>query len=62
VHHGGYDQMMPTYAKLAAYMSAHGLQQGQVSWEHYISDPGATAKADMITHVYIMLVEPGVTQ
>jgi effector-binding domain-containing protein len=61
VHHGGYDQMMPTYAKLAAYMSAHGLQQGQVSWEHYISDPGATVKADMITHVYIMLEEPGVT-
>jgi effector-binding domain-containing protein len=62
VHHGGYDQMMPTYAKLAAYMSAHGLQQGQVSWEHYISDPGTTAKADMITYVYIMLEAQGVTQ
>ncbi len=43
VHHGAYDQMMPTYAKLAAYISAHGLQQGLVSWEHYISDPGSTA-------------------
>ena len=57
VHHGAYDQMMPTYEKLAAYMSAHGLSQGKVSWEHYISDPGNTAPQDMITHVYIMLEE-----
>jgi effector-binding domain-containing protein len=55
VHHGGYDQMMPTYEKLAAYMSAHGLRQGTVSWEHYITDPANTAQQDMITHVYIML-------
>lgn len=62
VHHGGYDQMMPTYAKLAAYMSAHGLQQGQVSWEHYVSDPGATAPTDMITYVYIMLENPDISR
>jgi len=55
VHHGGYDQMMPTYEKLAAYMSAHGLSQGELSWEHYISDPGNTAPQDMTTYVYIML-------
>jgi effector-binding domain-containing protein len=55
VHHGGHDQMMPTYEKLAAYMSAHGLNQGTVSWEHYISDPQTTAQQDMITHIYIML-------
>ena len=55
IHHGAYDQMMPTYSKLAAYISAHGLRQGQVSWEHYVSDPGSTAPGDMITHVYIML-------
>jgi effector-binding domain-containing protein len=61
VHHGAYDQMTPSYEKLVAYMSAHGLSQGTVSWEHYISDPGATAPQDMITHVYIMLqsVEDG---
>jgi len=55
VHRGPYDQMMPTYTKLAAYISAHGLRQGQVSWEHYITDPGSVAQADIITHVYIML-------
>lgn len=57
VHHGEYDQMMPTYEKIAAYISAHGLSQGLVSWEHYISDPANTAQQDMITHVYVMLDE-----
>jgi effector-binding domain-containing protein len=55
LHHGSYDQMMPTYEKLAAYMSAHGLVQGEVSWEHYVTDPGNSATQDMLTHVYIML-------
>jgi effector-binding domain-containing protein len=54
-HHGGYDEMEPTYEKMAAYMSAHGLSQGGVSWEHYVSDPGVTTQSEMITHVYIML-------
>jgi effector-binding domain-containing protein len=62
IHHGAYDQLMPTYAKLAAYISAHGLRQGEVSWEHYISDPGATTTMDRITHVYIMLENPGGTR
>lgn len=55
VHRGGYDQMMPTYEKLAAYMSAHGLSQGEVSWEQYITDPASTAQKEMLTYVYIML-------
>ena len=62
LHHGGYDQMMPTYSKLAAYMSAHGLKQGQVSWEHYITDPGSTEPADMITYVYVMLDDSNTPQ
>jgi effector-binding domain-containing protein len=47
--------MMPTYEKLAAYMSAHGLVQGDVSWEHYVTDPGNSATQEILTHVYIML-------
>lgn len=50
--------MMPSYEKLAAYVLAHGLDQGQVSWEHYISDPGDTNPQDMVTHIYIMLEKP----
>ena len=55
IHHGAFDQLMPTYEKLAAYMSAHGLSHGSVSWEHYITDPANTGLADMVTHIYIML-------
>ena len=62
VHHGAYDQMMPTYAKLAAYISAHGLRQGQVSWEHYVTDPASSTQTEIITHVYIMLEDPGIVQ
>jgi effector-binding domain-containing protein len=58
VHHGAYDELMPTYRKLAAYMSAHGLRQGKVSWEHYITDPAETDPSEMVTYVYIMLDEP----
>ncbi len=62
VHHGAYDHMMPTYEKLAAYMSAHGLSQGTVSWEHYVTDPGSTEQQDMITHIYIMLGSAEITE
>ena len=30
-----------SYEKVAAWMAAHGLAEGPVSWEQYISDPGA---------------------
>lgn len=59
IHHGAFDQMMPTYEKMAAYISAHGLSHGGVSWEHYITDPANTATEDMITHIYIMLDQSG---
>lgn len=62
VHHGGYDQMTPTYSKLAAYMSAHGLRQGEISWEHYVSDPGSTEQADRVTLVYIMLEDGDISR
>ena len=55
VHRGPYDRMVPTYEKLSAYMSAHGLREGSVSWEQYISDPGETPSEDLITHIYFLL-------
>ncbi len=57
IHVGRLDQVMPTYEKLAAYMSAHGLSEGRVSWEHYVTDPASTEAAETITHIYIMLDE-----
>jgi len=57
VHRGPYDRMMPSYEKLSAYMAAHGLREGSVSWEQYVSDPATTAPEDLVTHIYF-LIEP----
>ncbi|MEJ8568254.1 SRPBCC family protein [Elongatibacter sediminis] len=60
IHRGPYDRMKPTYDRLAAYMAVHGLKEGSVSWEQYISDPGATPEDELVTHIYFLLEgEPG---
>jgi effector-binding domain-containing protein len=56
IHRGAYDQMMPTYEKISAYMGAHGLKDAGISWEQYISDPGNTRTEDLITHIYFLLL------
>ena len=55
IHRGPYDRMSPSYEKLAAYMAAHGLKEGRISWEHYISDPGETPPEDLVTHIYYLV-------
>jgi effector-binding domain-containing protein len=55
IHRGPYDLMSPSYEKLAAYMAIHGLEEGRVSWEHYISDPGQTPAEEIITHIYFLI-------
>ena len=55
VHRGPYDRMSPSYEKLSAYMAVHGLKEGRVSWEHYISDPGQTPADEIITHIYFLI-------
>jgi effector-binding domain-containing protein len=55
IHHGSYDGMAQTYEKVAAWMAAHGLSEGPVSWEQYISDPGETPAEALITHIYFLL-------
>ncbi len=57
IHRGGYNQMMPTYEKISAYMGVHGLQESGISWEQYISDPGNTRTDELITHIYFLLKE-----
>lgn len=55
IHRGPYARMAPSYEKLAAWTAAHGLVQGSVSWEQYISDPGETAPDDLVTHIYYLI-------
>jgi effector-binding domain-containing protein len=57
VHRGPYALLPATYEQLAAFMAAHGLRQGPVSWEHYISDPGNTPPEKLLTHVYFQVGE-----
>ena len=57
VHRGPYATMSASYEKLAAYMAVHGLKEGRVSWEHYISDPTTTAEDELLTHIYFLVDE-----
>ena len=57
VHQGPYERMTPSYEKLAAYMAAHGLREGSVSWETYVSDPLQTPPDDLITHIYFQIAQ-----
>jgi len=55
VHHGPYEGLAAEYEKLAAWVVAHGLSEGHVSWEQYISDPTETPAAELVTHIYFSL-------
>ncbi len=55
VHQGSYESMAPSYGKLAAYMAAHALKEGTVSWEYYVSDPSQTADDELITYIYFRI-------
>jgi effector-binding domain-containing protein len=62
IHRGPYSQMPASYAKLAAYMAIHGLQEGRVSWEQYISNPGQTDPEETVTHIYFMIRDDSTEQ
>ena len=59
VHRGSYREMSEVYEKLGAYMAAHGYAQGDVSWEHYITEPTTTDEEQQITHIYYLINPPG---
>lgn len=52
VHVGSYADMGSTYQQLKAYAAVHGLELKEPAWEQYISDPGDTLEAELITHIY----------
>lgn len=53
VHKGSYKGLNATYDKLFAYVAASGLEAAGPSWDQYVSDPGNTPEAGLITHVYV---------
>jgi effector-binding domain-containing protein len=59
VHEGPYDRLPETYARLSAWMAVHGFEPAGVSWEQYVSNPATTTAEERVTHVYVLLADPG---
>ncbi|MFH1573560.1 MAG: GyrI-like domain-containing protein, partial [Acidobacteriota bacterium] len=53
VHMGPYGRIPETFEKIHAFAAAHGLEEGERPWEEYVSDPGNTPEAELITRVYM---------
>ena len=56
-HHGPYQQLEASYSMASAWIAAHGYREEPVSWEHYLSDPGATPPDDLLTHIYLRIAD-----
>jgi effector-binding domain-containing protein len=52
-HHGAYKDMGGTYAQIDAYKAAYLLQDNGLSWEQYVSDPGKTPEAQLLTDIFV---------
>lgn len=50
-HVGPYAAMEPTYNALAAWRTVAGFEDNGDSWEQYVSDPGSTPEAELVTHI-----------
>lgn len=55
VHRGPYTEMTSSYEKLAAYMAAHELPEGEVSWEHYVFGAAEVSAENLVTHIYFQI-------
>jgi len=53
VHKGAYRTMQNDYDQLDAYAAAHGYERPSSPWDEYVSDPGKTTEADLITNIYM---------
>ncbi len=57
IHRGPYEELLASYERLAAYMTAHGLPQGALSWEVYVSDPAELPPERLETHIYVLIAD-----
>jgi len=53
VHKGAYHGLEATYNQLLAWTAAHGYESAGPPWDEYVSDPGETAEADLVTHIFM---------
>jgi effector-binding domain-containing protein len=52
-HHGSYKELAKTYALIDEYKAAYALQDNGAPWEQYVSDPGKTPEAQLLTEIYV---------
>lgn len=53
VHRGDYNGLPAARAQVRAYLATSGLTQAGPLWEEYVSDPGSTPVAELITHILV---------
>jgi effector-binding domain-containing protein len=51
-HTGPYEDLARTYDMLDAYVAAYGYDKSADAWEEYVSDPGQTPAAELVTVIY----------
>jgi hypothetical protein len=56
VHRGDPAELPRSYARLDAWMAAHGLRGTGLTWEEYVDDPRETPQAQLQTRIYAQLV------
>jgi len=54
-HKGPYDSLGPSYERIHAFAKENSLSEKSVAWEEYVSDPGETRDADLLTNIYIAI-------
>jgi effector-binding domain-containing protein/carbon monoxide dehydrogenase subunit G len=53
VHRGAYRDLPVTYDKLHAYVAAYDLEAAGADWDEYVSDPGSTPEAELVTNIFM---------
>ena len=51
-HVGSYRNLTLTHRKITAYLAALDIDRNGDTWESYVSDPGKTPEAELLTYVY----------
>ncbi len=53
VHVGPYDDFPATYDAIGVAMKKAGIPEGSRMWEVYLSEPGVTPEAELITEIFV---------
>ena len=53
VHRGDYAGLPAAREQLRAYLATAGFEQDGPMWEQYVSDPGSTPAAEMVTNLFV---------